>query len=78
MPHFLIAPHVVATSDLILTLAARVASALAKPLGLVVLAPPAELRLEGFTMSALWHERTQTDPAEKWMRALLADVAKTI
>jgi DNA-binding transcriptional LysR family regulator len=77
VPHFLIAPHVVATSDLVLTLAARVASVLAKPLGLVVLAPPAELRLEGFAMSAQWHERTQADPAQKWIRTVLADVAKT-
>ncbi len=76
VPHFLIAPHVVAATDLICTVAARVAHALAKPLGLAVLTPPPELALGGFTMSAVWHERTQNDPAQRWIRDLLADVAK--
>ena len=52
------------------------AARLAGPLGLVVLKPPPELRLEGFTMSALWHERTQSDAAHRWVRALFVDVAK--
>jgi DNA-binding transcriptional LysR family regulator len=76
VPHFLIAPHVVATTDLICTFAARVASALAKPLGLAILRPPAELKLAGFTMSAIWHERTQNDAAQRWVRELFVDVAK--
>jgi len=75
VPHFLIAPHVVASSDLVLTLAARVAHVLAKPLELAVLAPPRDLALPGFTISALWHERTQNDPAQRWARALLFEVA---
>jgi DNA-binding transcriptional LysR family regulator len=76
VPHFLVAPHIVAQSDLVLTLPARVASMLAAPLGLEVLKPPPELRLEGFTMSAVWHERTHADPAQRWMREVFADVAK--
>jgi DNA-binding transcriptional LysR family regulator len=78
VPHFLVAPHVVAASDLILTLASRVAQLLAKPLGLVVLRPPRELALEGFRISALWHERTHYDPARVWVRELFADVARTV
>ncbi len=78
LPHFLVAPHVVAESDLVLVLAARVASQLATPLGLVVLVPPRELGLTGFRMSALWHERTQHDPAHRWVRELFTDVAKQI
>jgi DNA-binding transcriptional LysR family regulator len=77
VPHFLIAPHVVATSDLVLTLAARVADVLAKPLRLAVLSLPSELGLSGFTMSAMWHERTQNDPAQRWFRDLLASVASS-
>jgi DNA-binding transcriptional LysR family regulator len=76
VPHFLVAPHLVASSELVLTLAARVAAILAEPLGLTVLRPPKELRLEGFTISALWHERTQQDPAHAWIRGLLAEVAR--
>src|ERR1700679_1096235 len=68
VPHFLVAPHIVAQSDLVLTLAARVATMLAAPLGLVILEPPSKLRLDGFTMSAVWHERTHADPAQRWIR----------
>jgi DNA-binding transcriptional LysR family regulator len=78
LPHFLVAPHVVAASDLVLILAARVAAQLAKPLGLVVLPPPKELGLSGFRVSAIWHERTQHDPAHRWVRELFTDVAKQI
>jgi DNA-binding transcriptional LysR family regulator len=78
IPHFLVAPHVVAESDLVLILAARVAAQLAGPLGLVVLAPPKELGLTGFRMSAIWHERTQADPAHRWVRELFTNVAKQI
>jgi DNA-binding transcriptional LysR family regulator len=76
VPHFLIAPHLVATSDLVLTLAERVARVLAEPLGLAVVPAPSELALVGFTMSLVWHERTHADPALKWVRDLFADVAK--
>jgi DNA-binding transcriptional LysR family regulator len=75
VPHFLIAPHVVAASDLLLTLARRVADVLARPLGLAILAPPPELRLEGFTMSSAWHERTHGDPAQRWLRNVLVEEA---
>ena len=76
VPHFLVAPHIVATTDLVLTLAARVASLLVTPLRLAILPLPAELRLDGFRISALWHQRTQNDPAQRWIRDLFAEVAK--
>jgi DNA-binding transcriptional LysR family regulator len=78
VPHFLVAPHLVASSDLILTLAERVARVLAAPLGLTVLAPPSELALERFTMSAVWHERTHGDPTQRWVRDLLVAEAAAI
>ena len=76
VPHFLVAPHIVVQSDLILTLPARVANMLAAPLGLEVLKPPPELGLEGFSVSAVWHERTHADPAQRWIREVFAEVAK--
>jgi DNA-binding transcriptional LysR family regulator len=78
LPHFLVAPYVVATSDLVLTLAARIAAALVRPLGLAVLTPPAELKLQGFTISASWHERTHQDPARRWLRDVIAEEAAAI
>jgi DNA-binding transcriptional LysR family regulator len=78
VPHFLIAPHIVAASDLVLTLAGRVADLLAKPLDLAVLAPPRELDLAPFTMSAAWHERTHEDPGQRWVRELIVSEAAAL
>jgi DNA-binding transcriptional LysR family regulator len=77
LPHAMVAPHVVASSDLLLTMAERVARVLAPPLGLVVLEPPAELLLTGFAISMLWHERTDGDLARRWLRDIvLAEAAR--
>ncbi len=73
VPHFLVAPHVVATTDLILTVASRVAAAVAGPLDLVTVPPPVEL--PGFAMALYWHERRHHDPAQRWLRGLIAEVA---
>ena len=76
VPHFLVAPHVVRETDVVLTVAARVASCLGPLLGLRQLAPP--LELDGFSMSMVWHERQHADPAHSWLRGLVAAVAKTV
>jgi DNA-binding transcriptional LysR family regulator len=76
IPHFLVAPHVVRETDLVLTLAARVALSLAPLLGLRQLAPP--LELPGFTMTMVWHERQHVDPTHVWLRELIASVAKDL
>lgn len=74
VPHFLVAPHVVAESDLVLTLAERVARTFAEFLPLQIVAPP--LELGGFTMLQAWHPRTHEDPGHRWLRAELATVAR--
>jgi DNA-binding transcriptional LysR family regulator len=71
VPHFLVTPHIVASSDLLLTVAERVAEVVAGPLGLVVLTPPQELGLTDFILSILWHERTHDDPARRWLRDVI-------
>jgi DNA-binding transcriptional LysR family regulator len=71
LPHATVAPHIVASSDLLATMAERVARVLAPPLDLVILEPPSELLLAGFTLSMLWHERTQTDPTRRWLREVI-------
>ncbi len=73
LPHFLVAPHIVAASDAIVTLASRVARRVAAPLGLVLRPPP--LELPGFAMAMVWHERTHRDPAARWVRARVAEIA---
>lgn len=76
IPHFLVAPYVVAGSDLVLTLAERVARAFAQHLPLVIVEPP--LPLPEFTMSLMWHERMDADLGHIWLRNLLVEVARGV
>jgi DNA-binding transcriptional LysR family regulator len=73
VPHFLIAPHVVAETDLVLTVAARVARAYSKSLPIQVFAPP--VAMPRFTLSMFWHRRHDADPAHVWLRRALAGAA---
>lgn len=75
VPHFLIVPHVVASTDLIVTLASRIAAAFAESHRLATLRPPSELALTGFPMHLVWHERTHGDDAQRWLRDQIAAVA---
>jgi DNA-binding transcriptional LysR family regulator len=73
VPHFLVAPHLIASRDLVLTLPERVANSVAKPIGLTIVAPPPELKIPSITICALWHERTHASLEHRWVRALLAE-----
>lgn len=72
VPHFLVAPFVVARSDLILTAPSRVAAALGPALSLVTLPCPVELPSYALEMS--WAERASGDPAAAWLRACVRRV----
>lgn len=76
VPHFLVAPHVVAENDVVLTLATRVAKNLGPMLGLRQLAPPIEL--SGFSMAMTWHERQHADPAHAWLRGVVSAAAEAL
>lgn len=65
-PSFLVAPRVVAETDLVITLASRVASTFARSLPLQLFAPP--LELPGFRIAMCWHERRERDPAHRFLR----------
>jgi DNA-binding transcriptional LysR family regulator len=76
LPHFLVAPHIVRETDVVLTLAERVANVVAPLLGLRRV--PTPLEVGGFSMAMAWHEQNHADPAHAWMRALAADVARRL
>jgi DNA-binding transcriptional LysR family regulator len=78
VPHFLVAPFFVERTDLVLTVAERVARALSSSIRLKILPPPSELNLPGFDIALYWHERHRADPAHVWLRSLIASVAKTL
>jgi len=66
---FLVAPLVVAESDLVLTVPERVARVFAPSHGLAVVEPPESLPT--FTMWMVWHERRRHDPAHAWLRGVV-------
>jgi DNA-binding transcriptional LysR family regulator len=75
IPHFLSAPLVVAESDAVITLPARVARAVAGQHRFVTRKPP--LPLPGFSFSQFWHARNDDDPAHAWLRELVWAVARS-
>lgn len=76
VPNFLVAPHIIAATDLVVTIAERLARAFAAPLPLQVLAPP--LPLPGFAIAMSWHERQHRDPGHVWLREQMVAVAGRI
>jgi DNA-binding transcriptional LysR family regulator len=76
VPHFLIMPSVIASSDLIATLASRVAEGFARHLPLRLLEPP--VTLPDFAIHMAWHERFKLDPAHQWLRRVVTEVAQRL
>lgn len=70
VPHFLVAPMVVASSDLLITLALRIATVFADLVPLAMRKLP--FALAGFTTYQVWHERRRQDPAHAWLRKTIA------
>jgi DNA-binding transcriptional LysR family regulator len=73
---FLVAPLVVASSDLILTAPERLARVFAESHGLAVVDPP--MSVPGFTMYELSHAVRRHDAAHAWLRKTIAEVGKTV
>jgi len=73
IPHFLVAPTLVASSDMVATLPRRVVARSAMKDRLTTFEPPFETR--SFTMVAAWHARRLEEPAVRWFRDLVVEVA---
>jgi len=73
VPHWTIAPHLVAQSDLVLTVVERFARTYAAMLPLEVVAPPIDIPTT--VCWQRWHERSHDDPGHGWLRAQVARVA---
>ena len=65
-PHFLVAPVLVIQSDLVCTLAKRVARVFRDYLPIQLHKPPVEVPSFGINM--VWHRRVDEDPAQRWLR----------
>lgn len=76
VPHFLVVPYLIASSELVATLATRVAETFAGALGLVTMPPP--LALPKFQIALAWHERNHDDPPHRWLRDQILAVAAEV
>lgn len=74
--HFLAVPEMVAVTDYCATLPSLICRRLAKDPRLKVLAAPVDLGT--FPVQMAWHVRYRQDPAHKWLRSLIAEVATEI
>ncbi|MEZ5931051.1 MAG: LysR family transcriptional regulator [Alphaproteobacteria bacterium] len=66
LPHFLLAPLLVAETDMVVTIASRLADFFAGKQTMRLFKPP--LALPTSTVALGWHARTHDDPACAWMR----------
>ena len=74
LPQFLVAPFVIAETDLVATLASRVARRFAAAnFGVVVHAPP--IALSEWPLAMTWHRRVDDHPATVWLRDCIAEIA---
>ena len=74
--HFLLVPTLVARTDLVAAVNARVATVFAESLGLRVFPPP--LPLPKGRIGQVWHEQLEHDPAQRWFRKLIAEECRNL
>jgi DNA-binding transcriptional LysR family regulator len=70
VPHFLVAPFIVASSDLALTGPVRIFEPFTKLLGLRRVQLP--FKSEGYKLSQVWAARSRDDEAHQWLRSTIA------
>ncbi|MBO9677425.1 MAG: LysR family transcriptional regulator [Acidovorax sp.] len=75
--HIAALPHVVRGTDLVATIAARVARRMA-PAGTTLWALPPELQDTAFGIDMLYGSRSKNDPAARWLRALVVRAARQV
>ncbi len=74
--HFLAAPEMIVATDYCATLPNLVCRQLARDKRLKILPAPADLGR--FPVQMAWHTRYRHDPAHRWLRALVSEVAQAV
>ena len=72
--HFLMAPLLVDTSDLVATEPRRLFGPLASRLPLQIFPPPIDI--PSFRVVQTWHARHDADPGHQWLRGLLREIGQ--
>ena len=73
VPDFVVLPTIVGQTDLIVTIPARAARSFSNP-SIKSLKPP--IKFPDIEIKQHWHERFHHDPANKWMRGVIARLFK--
>lgn len=73
VPDFVVLPTIVGQTDLIVTIPARAARSFSNP-SIKSLKPP--IKFPDIEIKQHWHERFHHDPANKWMRSVIARLFK--
>ncbi|MFL5305803.1 MAG: LysR family transcriptional regulator [Polyangia bacterium] len=73
VPHFAVAPFIVAGSDLALTASERLLRPFAENLGLQLL--PLPFARPAYRLTQVWAERQHVDPGHRWFRGVVARAA---
>ncbi len=74
IPHFLTAPFILAQTDLVATLAQRVALSLSAHQGLKLL--PLPFPMPGFSVLMRWHQATEMSPSGQWLRSTVLEASR--
>jgi DNA-binding transcriptional LysR family regulator len=74
--HFLAVPEMIAVTDYCATLPRLICRGLARDPRLKIV--PAPVDLGTFPVEMAWHVRYRHDPAHRWLRALISEVAREI
>lgn len=74
--HFLAVPEMIAVTDYCATLPRLICERLRRDRRLKVL--PAPVDLGSFPVELAWHVRYRSDPAHRWLRSLIGEVARQI
>jgi DNA-binding transcriptional LysR family regulator len=74
-PHFLAVPFLLHGFRAVAALPRRLAENCADAAGLAVC--PVPLPSEGYEVRMAWHRRTDTDPAQAWLRAVVSSVGRS-
>ena len=76
VPHILVIPKVVETTDLLVTLPRRLAASFESQERFRLLPPP--VAIPPLTLMLYWHERVNNDPANRWLRSTIAGLDLTV
>ena len=72
MPHFMVAPLILAGTDLVVSLPSRAAEVWTRLVKIKV--HPFPIRIPSFEVSLYWHPRVENDAANRWLRDALLEL----